>query len=387
MLKHPCQQSDEPRESGRGSRVSRFVKPAKAGFGTAGPMTRLWKSRAFQVGLSLLLTALLLAFFLRQVRFREIGQAISAASLGWLLLGTTLGLGTFALRALRWTWILRPVARVPYFPAFSATAAGFAANNLPGKVGEVLRPALLAKSRGLPFSPLLASVVLERVFDGASVVFFFLLAVRTGLPRSGGLGRLMIPATLLLALIAVILLAVFRREQTERLLERLWHRLPEPVQPRVKSFATAFTDGFATLRSLRLLLLVGSGSIAMWFVINLQVDAILRAFHLDIPFSASFVVTTFAVLGLMFPTPGGLGSYHVAVQFAVTYFYGVDLQRASAIALLAHASSFVPISLLGLALLAASPLRRQEWLDPTLEKVDAKGETGEDRDMEKGSRG
>ncbi len=319
-------------------------------------MRRALQSRAVQVGLSILLAVLLSAFFLRGLRLPEITRQIAAASGAWLGASLALAIATFALRALRWTWLLRPVASVPFYPAFVATAFGFAANNLPGKVGEVLRPALLARSRRLPFSPLLASVLLERVFDGASVLFFFLLAAG-GLPAKHGPTNLLLPAGLLLVLVAAVLFSVFRRAATERFLAKLWRRLPEKVQPRARSFAETFVDGFASLKSPKLLALVTGGSLAMWLIINVQIYAVLRAFHLELPFSASFVVTAAAVLGLMFPTPGGLGSYHVAVQLALADVYGVARDTASGVALLAHAISFVPITIVGLALFAATPMR------------------------------
>ena len=313
------------------------------------------KSRAVQVAVSVALAGVLLALFLRQVRFRELGNALSAVSGGWLALATGLALSTFVLRAIRWTWLLRPIARVRWLPAFAATSIGFAANNLPGKVGEVLRPAFLARTQRLPFSPLLASIVLERVLDGISVVFFFAFAMAAGLPRSGGLGRLAFPAAFMAAACAAVVFAVFRREQTERFLDLFWRRLPERFRPKVRSFATAFIDGFATLRSPGLFLLVFAGSLGMWFVINLQMAALIHAFGVSVPLAAAYVATTFAVLGLMVPTPGGLGSYHVAVQFALTYFYGVPIATATAIALLAHAISFVPVTIIGLIFLLAAP--------------------------------
>jgi uncharacterized protein (TIRG00374 family) len=318
---------------------------------------RVLRSRTVQIVVSLVVTAVLAAFFLRGLALREIGRQIASADSGWLLASVVMGIATFCLRALRWTWLLRPVAAVPFYPAFVATAFGFAANNLPGKVGEVLRPAMLARSRKLPFSPLLASVLLERVFDGASVVFFFMIAAATGLPNSRGFGKLFVPAALLLVLVAVVLFAVFRRTATERFLEKLWRRLPERFQPRARSFAETFVDGFASLRSPRLLLLVTAGSLVMWLVINVQIYSVIRAFHLDLPFSSSFVVTAAAVLGLMFPTPGGLGSYHVAVQLALTDVYGVARDTASGVALLAHAISFVPITIIGITLFALSRMR------------------------------
>ena len=328
------------------------------------------RSRAAQIGVSVIVTGILVAFFLRGLRLSEIGRQIASASAGWLLASLVMGIATFVLRAVRWTFLLRPVARVPFYPAFVATAFGFAANNLPGKVGEILRPALLARSRRLPFSPLLASVLLERVFDGAAVVFFFLIAAATGLPSSRGIGKLVVPAVLLLVLVGAVLFSVFRRGATERFLEKLWRRLPERFQPRARAFTETFVDGFASLRSPRLLLLVTVGSLVMWLVINVQIYSVLRAFHLDLPFSASFVVTAAAVLGLMFPTPGGLGSYHVAVQLALTDVYSVARDPASGVAVMAHAISFVPITLIGIALFALTPV--------PLRKLDELAESRED---------
>lgn len=330
-------------------------------------MKETLRSRPLQVAVSVLLAAGLLAFFLRGLDFREIGRQVAAADARWLAASVVLGILTFLFRALRWTWLLRPVARVHFYPAFVATAFGFAANNLPGKVGEVLRPALLARSEKLPFSPLLASVLLERVFDGAAVLFFFVLAAATGIPNTRGTGKLLVPAALLLVLVGAVVFSVARRRETERFLEKLWRRLPARVQPRARSFAESFVDGFASIKEPRLLILVTAGSLGMWLVIQLQVYSVLRAFHLDLPFSASFVVTAAAVLGLMFPTPGGLGSYHLAVQLALMDVYGVARDTATGVALLAHAISFIPITIVGLALFAMTPIRARRIAD--LERI------------------
>jgi uncharacterized protein (TIRG00374 family) len=340
-------------------------------------MREALRSRPLQIALSVLLAAGLLAFFLRGLDFREIGRQLAAADARWLAASVVLGIGTFLFRALRWTWLLRPVARVHFYPAFVATAFGFAANNLPGKVGEVLRPALLARSEKLPFSPLLASVLLERVFDGAAVLFFFVLAAATGIPNTRGTGKLLVPAALLLVLVGAVVFSVARRRETERFLEKLWRRLPARVQPRARSFAESFVDGFASIKEPKLLILVTAGSLGMWLVIQLQVYSVLRAFHLGLPFSASFVVTAAAVLGLMFPTPGGLGSYHLAVQLALMDVYGVARDTATGVALLAHAISFIPITIIGLALFAMTPIRARRIAD--LERI-AEGEAARQRE-------
>ena len=312
------------------------------------------KSHRLKILFSLALTAALLVLFFRGVDLGRTREAIAGALPGWLTASIVLGLLTFFFRAVRWTWILRPVARVPIGPAFAATAAGFAANNLPGKVGEVLRPYLLSRSRRLPFSPLLASILLERVFDGASVIFFFVLAMSTGVTRSGGSARIVLPAAVLAVLVAGVLFAVFRRAQAERLMELVWRRLPERFQPRAREFAVTFVDGFASLKSPGLLASIVAGSLLMWFVINVQIYFVLKAFALPLPLSAAYVVTAAAVLGLAVPTPGGLGSYQVAVQIALTEVFSVTRTAATSVALVAWATSFVFVTVIGLGFLLFS---------------------------------
>ncbi len=347
-----------------------------------GGIGRMLRSRGLQVAISLVLAGGLLFLFLRNVRFAPLEEAIGSASKAWLAGSLVIALATFALRALRWVWLLRPVGRVPFGPAFLATAVGFAGNNLPARVGEVIRPALLSRMRRLPFSALLASILFERALDGGSVVFFFLLAVALGLPgstasaaafamlRTGAL----IGAGLFFGFVGLAVLMLVRRDATERLFDRLAARLPERWRSRARAAVAAFPEGFAALSSPRLIASVAGSSILMWLVINVQIYTVMRAFHIELPFSSSFVVTAAAVLGLAVPTPGGIGSYQAAVQFALTHFYGVPLAPASGVAVLAWAVSFIPITLIGLAALTTRSVRGAAG-----RAVDAEGKTGEDR--------
>jgi hypothetical protein len=324
------------------------------------------RSRGLQVAISLVLAGGLLALFLRNVRLEPLEEAIHSASKAWLAASLGIALATFALRGQRWVWLLRPVGRVPFWPAFLATAVGFAGNNLPARVGEVIRPALLSRMRRLPFSPLLASILFERALDGGSVVFFFLLAVALGLPGStagpGAFAMLrtgaLIGAAVFVGFVALAVLILVRREATERLFDRLAARLPEAWRPRARAALATFPEGFASLSSPRLISSVAGSSLLMWLVINVQIYTVMRAFHIELPFSSSFVVTAAAVLGLAVPTPGGIGSYQAAVQYALTRFYGVPLAPASGVAVLAWAVSFIPITLIGLAALTTRSVRR-----------------------------
>ncbi|MGH9399671.1 MAG: lysylphosphatidylglycerol synthase domain-containing protein, partial [Thermoanaerobaculia bacterium] len=129
--------------------------------------------------------------------------------------------------------------------------------------------------------------------------------------------------------------------------------------------ASALLDGFGLVKKLSApqWIAVVSGSLVMWFVINLQIACVVNAFGIDLPLSATYVLTFAAVLGLAVPTPAGIGGYHAAVAGALVRF-GVSGDAALGAATVSHAVSFVPISVIGLGMLVLRSLgtRAQEPL-------------------------
>ena len=87
-------------------------------------MKRALKSRPLQILVSVVLAGGLLALFLKGIDVREITRQVESASGAWLATSVVLGIATFLFRALRWTWLLRPVARVHFYPAFVAKIKG-----------------------------------------------------------------------------------------------------------------------------------------------------------------------------------------------------------------------------------------------------------------------
>src|SRR5664279_3656559 len=104
------------------------------------------------------------------------------------------------------------------------------------------------------------------------------------------------------------------------------------------------------LGTVRDVLVVGAASFLLWMLISFQIWSTMRAFDLVFPFPVAFFVLTWAILGLAIPTPGGVGGYHAAVAYSLFGFYGVSKNTAAAFALVSHALSFVPITLIGLVL-------------------------------------
>ncbi len=327
------------------------------------------KSPAVRIGVSLILMVALLAFFLWNVDFAVMMAGLAQANPWLIALAALLALFSYWVRVIRWMLILRPVAKVRHSSAVLATAVGYAAITLlPARMGDIIRPVLLAKRDHFPVSAGLASVLTERVFDLWTVVLFFLVfliwppammdldagaAQNLRLLQISGYG-----VGVALALGTLMLLGLFRYQDrfVETLSKPLARFAPSWRAP-FANFLNHFLDGLRVLQRPRDLLVTMTVSFVLWYVIFWQVKVTLLAFHLDFPLRVAFLLVTLAVLGLAIPTPGGVGGFHKATQVGLTTFFGVELNLATAIAIVYHAICFVPVTVIGLLCLPLLGMR------------------------------
>ncbi|MGA1989151.1 MAG: lysylphosphatidylglycerol synthase transmembrane domain-containing protein, partial [Candidatus Sulfotelmatobacter sp.] len=84
----------------------------------------------------------------------------------------------YGMRALRWKIFLKPVRpKTSVVELLSPTLVGFAGLALLGRAGEFIRPYLIARRTGLPFSSQLAVWAVERIFDAGAFAVLMSLAI------------------------------------------------------------------------------------------------------------------------------------------------------------------------------------------------------------------
>ena len=137
-------------------------------------MRRGWKGVAQAVA-GLVLAAVLLYLVARGVDRRAVAEALRSASLEGLLAAAAIQFGHNLFRVLRWRELLAPVRPgVGLWALFVPTTFGLALSTvIPGRIGEFVRPALLAAREDLPLGPCVGSVVADRVLDLVAVVTLF----------------------------------------------------------------------------------------------------------------------------------------------------------------------------------------------------------------------
>ena len=68
------------------------------------------------------------------------------------------------------------------------------------------------------------------------------------------------------------------------------------------------------------------------------------------------MVMTLLVVGVAMPTPGQIGGFHAMYRLTVVTFFGVPDDTAVGAAIVLHAVSFVPVTIVGLVFMAREGL-------------------------------
>lgn len=343
-------------------------------------------SRHGRLGLGALLAVLLLLLFFRGVEWAALSAAFRSASPLYLAGTILMTVGTYAARAWRWGFLMAPLVRVPFPQLLSVTLIGFMSGLLVPRAGEVLRPYLVARRHPIKASAGFASIILERLVDLITVLamfgaYLFLLpapAQQTrgplmGVLKAGGAAAAAAAAAVLVVLVLFHLKAERVLGWAELLLSRLPERLARPLSGALRSFS----EGLVVLKApAPHLLAIAAQSALVWGFIAVSIHWSYRAFGVDLPFHASFLVIAFLTVGVSIPTPGNVGGFHETYLLALNKVYGVDAATAAAAGIASHALTNLPVLVLGLALLGREGLSIGKVAEMT-ETEDAGAAAGE----------
>ncbi len=326
----------------------------------------MMSTRTQRLALGALLALGLLYFVLRDLQVRALWVALGSADPLFLSAVLAATLVTYAARAWRWGGLLSPLARVPYLDLFSATWVGFMSGLVIPRAGEIVRPFLVARRHPVETSAAFASIIIERLVDLITVVALFALYLYVlPVPRSQTKGAVLTllqagavgAGAIALGVLGVLILFHVKAEQALGLAERALRWLPDRLAAPVAHALWSFSQGLAVLRApAEHLLGILAQSLLVWLSIAATVYFNNRAFGLDLPFHAAFLIIGFLTVGVAIPTPGMVGGFHAAYLVALTQVYGVDKETAAAAGIAAHALSNLPVLILGLAFLGREGL-------------------------------
>jgi uncharacterized protein (TIRG00374 family) len=318
----------------------------------------------FWLGVAISLVFLYLA--LRGLGLETLGEAFKNADYWWLIPGVAIYFLAVWARAWRWHYLLRPVKSIPTRTMFPIVAIGYMGNNIyPARAGEVLRAVVLKRREDVPISASLATIIVERVFDGVvmlAFVFINLPELAKLTSDSGLVGNIQTVAILgtaaFIGALLVFLLAAMFPEQAEALITRLVNRVvPQRFREKLLGLIKKFMGGLESLRSPREALMVFITSVVIWLLETGKYWFVMHAFPFQVSFFALMLMNGIVNLATTIPSaPGYVGTFD-APGIAVLTAYNVDKAVAAAYTLVLHVALWVPITLLGAYFLTREGLK------------------------------
>ncbi len=339
--------------------------------------------RSWRAWIGIAVSGLFLFLAFRGQDFGDIRDALRQANLWWLVPGLAVYFVGVWLRAVRWAILLRPVAAVVDSRAlFPTVVIGYMANNvLPLRAGELVRSYLVGRQYQVRKTPVLATIAVERIFDGITMLGFMLVAT-IFVTFTSELQHLAIIAFVVFAVLLIgIFLLTLGGSFFDRLLQLILGPLPTSIADRVERMTESFLSGLAVFRRRRDLLAVVGLSVVAWSCEASMYYLIAVGFGSDVRdvmgFGATLMTTGVANMATLIPSsPGYIGQFEFGVRMVLSGALGVPESQALAYAILVHAALYFPITLLGLA----------EWFRRQLsfrtiqeaERLDVAGEAGSD---------
>jgi hypothetical protein len=295
---------------------------------------------------------------LRDLDLSAFWGEVQTANYWWLIPGVGVYFLAVWARAWRWHYLLRPLKAIPTKRMFPIVAIGYMGNNIyPARAGEVLRAAVLKRKEGVAISASLATVIVERIFDGVVMLGFIFINLGELAELTGGSG---VSAGVSIQQIAVwgsiafggalvvFLLAAMFPLVSERLLGWLAGRLlPARFREKVLGVSLRFLGGLEALRSPLEALMVFLTSVVIWLLETGKYWFVMQAFDFDVSFFALMLMNGIVNLATTLPSaPGYVGTFD-GPGIAVLTLYGIEQGLATAYTLVLHAALWLPITLLG----------------------------------------
>jgi hypothetical protein len=317
---------------------------------------------------------LYLAF--RNVPLADLTAYIAQINYFWIIPSVALTILAFVLRVVRWQLILKNEIQLSFWKAFHPLMIGFMINCiLPGRVGELARPAILKKENGLAMTTGLATVAMERIFDIVMLIILFALFFSKvsshpeleinfmGYDLSTQKLQSVAWAMIRMSIVLLLGLGAFAFSTTRRwimglvaavvaLLSRIgprFQRYAQKAHHLITGLAERFADGLSLVKNPKRALTCSALTILIWAISALSY----HVFTFGCPgVELSFLeMTTYMVVICFFialpSAPGFWGVWEAGGVFAFALF-GVAAKEAAGFTLINHAINLFPVVVIGL---------------------------------------
>lgn len=307
-------------------------------------------------------TAVFIALLIFRIDIGEMRQALADANYLYLIPGIAIYFVSLLFRAYRWRFLLKPFTDARTIRLYPVVMVGYMANNvLPMRLGELIRSYYLSTREPVRGSTALATILIERVFDGLTLLFF-LAASALFLPVTGLAERVSESANLpvwavavvvvlpFVAVLALMVSAALYPDVFTKAVSKVVQLAPAKYHDLILGILIRFVTGFEglhrparlfTVFALTLPIWAAEGS--MYYIIALGFDLQSEFSSVGVMLAAMLVLTSVSNLATSIPSSqGSVGPFEFFAKLGLVFF-GVSAGVATAYAVVLHLSLLLPV--------------------------------------------
>ena len=307
--------------------------------------------KSWRFWLGALVSALFLIYALRGLDLWQVWADVRAANYWWIIPGVAVYFVGVWVRSWRWHYLLRPIKSIPPGSMWPIVVIGYMGNNIyPFRIGEIIRAVLLKEKEGVSVSASIATILVERIFDGLVMLLFVFIA----LPFAPGLPDWLRQTVILASLAFFGALMIFLILAANPKLSRMLYGgvinrfAPKSMQPKLMNLADRFMEGLSSLSNVKDVFMIFFTSIIIWLLETVKYFFVMFAFGFTVSFFALMLMNGVVNLATTLPSaPGYIGTFD-GPGIEVLKVFGVAPSVAAAYTLVLHAALWLPITLLGL---------------------------------------
>lgn len=291
----------------------------------------------------------------------------------WLLFSMVFGYAAYFFRGLRWLLLLEAMNyKTTANLATQSIAAGYFANLIFPRAGEVVRCTSLYKVTGIPVNKLFGTILLERTIDMilllVCICLSFLLKFKAltsffgKVFNSAPSGEISTGKIVFLAsIIALPVLIYLFRAQLQQ----------SSLYQKIKGLARGVKEGFQTAFHMKRKGLFAVYTLLIWIMYLLMTYicffSIPETMHLSL--ADGLYITVIGGLGMIVPVQGGLGPYHAAVTLGIVSI-GLTETTGATLAVLIHSAQTIMILITGIiAAIVLSFAKRKASQNESMEQA------------------
>lgn len=301
------------------------------------------KKHTISLIIGLIISAGFLYFSLRSIRFSDLIASFKSVNYLWMIPFCVVTMVSFWFRAYRWKFLL-PGANLPASRLFPPVMIGFAFNAIfPARAGEFARAFALKSRDGVPFGKGFGSVVMERLFDGITMLVLLLIGLRTltidpalsisyldftitGEQFNNLASKAFWPFLIIFIGVCFILFSK-TRQMMEWVILRL-PLLPQKIKDGIAGLLRNFAEGLGSIKDPKRIAIVIALSVVIWLMIawTHQLMAYgFTGFTRTMTFHDAMMIMIIIAVAIMVPgAPGYWGQYELGGMFAMVILVLVE---------------------------------------------------------------